>query len=258
MPCKAILTSKLWNWAFLLFLLLVLLYGVSFLPLGEHLEAFEEYLSDHKAMGFVILMVVYLVVSLLAGPILPLQLAAGFAFGLVWGFVAVMIGNGLGALTSFFVGRHMARDCIKRRLNRWPKFQAIDGAIAQKGFQVVLLFRLNPIFPFGIQNYFFSITPVKLRSFISASLIGSIPGTLLYVYVGSIGRDILGRAAYSPIQWALLAAGLIGSALGVWIIARRARNVMRTSGEWGKQAAETQDEIFRSFHSSRMIKKLDV
>ena len=48
------------------------------------------------------------------------------------------------------------------------------------------LLRLSPVVPFNVLNYAFGVTRVSLRDYVLASWIGMMPGTLMYVYLGSI------------------------------------------------------------------------
>ncbi len=57
------------------------------------------------------------------------------------------------------------------------------------GWKIVLLTRLSPIFPFNLLNYAFGVTQVSLKDYILGS-IGIIPGTLMYVYIGSLASNI--------------------------------------------------------------------
>jgi uncharacterized membrane protein YdjX (TVP38/TMEM64 family) len=106
-----------------------------------------------------------------------------------------------------------------------PRFQAVERAVARRGFQIVLLLRLSPVFPFNLLNYALGLTPVRFGPYLLASWIGMLPGTLLYVYVGAAGRAA-GQAAPRTLGEQLLFYGGLAAAVGVtwWIttIARRA------------------------------------
>src|SRR2546422_7417182 len=53
-------------------------------------------------------------------------------------------------------------------------------------WKIVLLTRLSPVFPFTLLNYTFGLTRVKLSHYVLASWLGMIPGTVMYVYLGSL------------------------------------------------------------------------
>lgn len=166
-------------------------------------------------------------VAFLPGSILTL--GAGAVFGIVAGTIYAFIGATLGAIAAFLVGRYLARGWVAGKIKDNPKFLAIDRAVGQAGFKIVLLTRLSPVFPFNLLNYAYGITAVSWRDYALAS-VGMIPGTLMYVYIGSLAGSLatLGSASavtHSELQWALRIVGMAATvAVTVYItrIARRA------------------------------------
>lgn len=162
-----------------------------------------------------------------------LTLGGGVLFGLVRGTFYVFIAATLGATCAFLIGRYLTRGWVERQLADRPKFRAISQAVAREGFKIVLLTRLSPIFPFNLLNYAFGVTQVSLRDYVLGS-VGMIPGTLLYVYLGSLVGNLadLGRASATPSTpylWALRLIGLLAT-LGVTVyITRLARNALQTA-----------------------------
>lgn len=74
------------------------------------------------------------------------------------GSVYVFVGATLGAIAAFWVGRYLARDWVSRKIEDNASFSAIDQAVAEEGFKIVLLTRLSPVFPFNLLNYAFGLT----------------------------------------------------------------------------------------------------
>lgn len=146
-----------------------------------------------------------------------LTIAAGVIFGLTRGLVLVSIGSMCGAAAAFFLGRTLARDWVRVRSERWPKFHALDRAIARHGFWVVFLTRLSPVIPYGLLNYTYSVTGVRARDYLLASWVGMLPASLLYVYAGtaaaSLSEVISGHAPVgwqgSVVLWVGLAATIV-------------------------------------------------
>lgn len=79
------------------------------------------------------------------------------------------------------------REPVEGLLDENPKFRALDTAIAKEGFKVILLLRLSPIFPFALSNYLYGVTSVGFSEYMMGTLIGFFPGTLAYVYGGTVG-----------------------------------------------------------------------
>ncbi|MFM7365037.1 MAG: TVP38/TMEM64 family protein [Cuspidothrix sp.] len=121
------------------------------------------------------------------GSLLTLQ--GGYLFGLLWGSIYVLIAALSGAILSFLIGRYLSRNWVYKQLEKYPKFKLIDQAVAKEGWKIVLLTRLSPIFPFNLLNYGFGVTQISIRDYILGSL-GILPGTIMYVYVGSLAVNI--------------------------------------------------------------------
>jgi uncharacterized membrane protein YdjX (TVP38/TMEM64 family) len=173
---------------------------------------------------------VYNLATVLLIPGSVLTLGSGILFGPVWGSIYVAIAATLGATIAFWIGRNFARGWVSRQIAKYPKFAAIDRAVAQEGFKIVALTRLSPLFPFNLLNYAFGITQVSLRDYVLGS-IGMIPGTILYVYLGSllgslamIGAKTQADPKTVALQWTIKIIGLIATiAVSVYItkIAKR-------------------------------------
>ena len=156
------------------------------LPLKEYLQRFLEWAGDLGPWGPVLLAAAYVPACVLFVPGSVLTVGAGLAFGVVTGTVAVSAGSVAGASLAFILGRTLARGWVEGMIAGNAKFRAIDRAVARQGFKIVLLTRLSPIFPFNLLNYAFGLTRVSFRDYVLASWIGMLPGTVLYVYLGSL------------------------------------------------------------------------
>jgi uncharacterized membrane protein YdjX (TVP38/TMEM64 family) len=118
-----------------------------------------------------------------------------------------------------------------RRIESNPRFKAIDEAVAREGWKIVGLTRLSPAFPFNLLNYAFGVTRVSPRDYILASWIGMMPGTVMYVYIGSLAGDLAtlgaGQQARSPAEWTLSAVGLLATVAVTVYVTRLARTALK-------------------------------
>jgi uncharacterized membrane protein YdjX (TVP38/TMEM64 family) len=137
---------------------------------------------------------IYILACVLFVPGSILTIGAGVLFGVVWGSIYVSIAATVGATAAFVLGRYLMRDWVARRIENNVRFRAIDDAVAREGWKIVVLTRLSPVFPFNLLNYAFGLTKVRLLDYVAASWAGMIPGTVMYVYIGSLSGD-LARAA---------------------------------------------------------------
>lgn len=108
--------------------------------------------------------------------------------------------------------------------------QAVDQAITDEGWQVVALMRLSPLVPFNLQNYFFGATEVRVVPYIAATFFGIMPGSAMYVYLGTLGHAAATGDLGSIPKIALLVAGLAASAVVVAIVGRKAKAKLHQIG----------------------------
>jgi uncharacterized membrane protein YdjX (TVP38/TMEM64 family) len=199
------------------------------------LTGFLETVRGLGAWGPVIVGGAYIPACLFFLPGSLLTLFGGFAFGgTLRGLAAVTAcisaGSTLGATAAFLVGRSVARDWIERKVAVHPRFRALDAAVAGQGFKIVLMTRLSPVFPFNLLNYAFGLTRVSFRDYVLGSWMGMLPGTILYVYIGStvgaLADVVAGKIERSPAQQALFYAGLAATLAVTIVVARIARRAL--------------------------------
>jgi uncharacterized membrane protein YdjX (TVP38/TMEM64 family) len=181
--------------------------------------------------GMVIFVLVYILAAIFLLPAVVLTLGAGAIFGIAKGFVLVSIAETLGAAAAFFVGRYLVRDWVYRLIQGNPTLLAIDEAVAREGWRIVGLVRLSPAFPFILLNYAFSVTRVSPREYVLASWIGMMPGTVMYVYLGSLAGNLAllgsGQRVHTPADWALYAFGLLSTLAVTIYVTRLARAALK-------------------------------
>ncbi|GAB4319452.1 MAG: hypothetical protein OHK0047_01590 [Leptolyngbyaceae cyanobacterium] len=191
------------------------------------------WIKNLGSVGVVAFVVIYNLATVLFIPGSLLTLGGGALYGVFWGSVYVVIAATLGATIAFLIGRYYARSWVAKQLQGHPKFQAIDQAVAREGVKIVLLTRLSPIFPFNLLNYAFGATCVSLKDYVIGS-IGMIPGSVMYVYLGSLVGDIavLGMpqeisAQAQTVQWLIKIVGFLATvtvSLYLTRIAKKALN----------------------------------
>ena len=100
--------------------------------------------------------------------------------------------------------------------------EMLDKAVGKSGWKIVLLTRLSPLLPFNLLNYAFGLTQVRFRDYVLGSWIGMLPGTLLYVYLGSLAHSVeeivTGNVQQTPLQRLLFITGLVATLLiSLWL-----------------------------------------
>ncbi len=119
---------------------------------------------------------------------------------------------------------------MEAKVARDPRFRAIDQAVAEQGFLIVLLTRLSPAFPFTLLNYAYGLTRVRFRDYFLASWLGMLPGTILYVYLGTLVGDladlIAGRVESGLGGKIFFAVGLVLTVILTVLVTRIARKAL--------------------------------
>lgn len=205
---------------------LALVAAVFLLPLKEVLEAFTAYVKELGWIGLLLFVGMYAISAVFLFPASVLTLGAGAAFGLVYGMVAVSLGSTLGAALAFLVGRYAAREKVRAKFADGEKFNAVDRAVAEKGWKIVALLRLSPVFPYVALNYLLGLTGVKFQHFVLASWIGMLPGTLLYVYVGFAARTAVEEPDMLKRMYTVI--GLLVTLAVTIYVTRLARRAMKS------------------------------
>lgn len=215
-----------WQWFCYAAIAATLLVAARYFHVQNRLREALDWVGGLGVWGAVLFVVIYALAAVLLVPGAVLTLGAGAVFGLIRGTVLVSIASTLGAACAFLVGRYLAREAVARKIAGNPRFVAIDRAVAGEGWKIVLLTRLSPVFPYTLLNYAFGLTPVKLGHYVLASWIGMMPGTVMYVYLGTLAQAGLGGRARSPGEWALYAVGLLATVAVTLFVTRLARRAL--------------------------------
>lgn len=141
--------------------------------------------------------------------------AGGILFGVALGIPLTVLGVALGSTGALAIGRYVARERVARAFGGDRRFQALDRAVRRKGWRIVALARLTPVFPFSIGNYAFGLSGIPAWNYLFASGLGTIPSNAVYVYVGSLTGSLAAASAEgrtrTPVEWALLVGGLVAT-----------------------------------------------
>lgn len=146
----------------------------------------EENIRSFGPMAPLVFTAMFSVAVILAVPGGPITLLAGSLFGVIQGTIVVSAGSTIGAMAAFLIARYAARDQVARWLEGNPKFARMDELIKKRGFIVIALVRLIPLFPFNLVNYGMGLTSVSFGYYVIMSWLCMLPGTILYVTGGDV------------------------------------------------------------------------
>ena len=203
--------------AFLKFLLL-LIFAAIVIHLGLftdlwrelHPARLRELVLSKGTLAPLFFILIYLVIVITSIPVAPFAVFAGTVFGPVMGTIYVTISATLGAYITFFISRFLAREWVQNFLKKyWPAADKYSEKLEKKGFETVLLLRLLIFLPFNELNMALGVSKVRVRDYLLATAIGIIPGSLLYVFFGSILIELeWGKIVIAVIIFVLVLFGL--------------------------------------------------
>ncbi len=195
------------------------------------IAAFLEWVQRTGPWSALLFGVAYIPAAVLLMPASVLTLGAGFVFGVAKGTVIVSLGSTAGAAVSFVVARTVGRDWVAGRLAERPALAAVANAVASDAFKVVLLTRLSPLLPFNLLNYVFGLSEVPFGTYLLASWIGMLPGTIMYVAIGSAAQSVAaalsGSVRRTHGEQMLFTVGVVATVIVTVFIARKARRALR-------------------------------
>lgn len=195
--------------------------------MNEFMQTLLIWVEGFGLWGPLLFVGLYIIACVFLLPGSALTLGAGALFGVVRGSILVSLASTLGATAAFLVGRYLARSWVVTKIDANPKFKAIDEAVAKEGWKIVGLTRLSPVFPFSIQNYAYALTRVGLKDYIIASWIGMMPGTVMYVYLGSLARLGVDAQQGGTAQVAFRIVGLLATVAVTLLITRVAKRALQ-------------------------------
>ncbi len=149
-------------------------------------------------------------------PLVPLPasvmtITGGLAFGPLWGTLAALAGATTRACGQFGIARLLGRDAVAKLLR--GRAASLNARLGRNSFKTVLLIRLIPNFPFDVQNYWVGCTQVRFIPFAFATVLGLIPWSIAFVY---LGYSLTDPAQGWKLVLALLAIAGLLLATGAW------------------------------------------
>lgn len=221
---------KIQNIALKIFLLAAIIWGAYGFNRAGLLEALISWIKGLGPASPAVFFLVCTLAVVFFTPSFLLTFAGGFLFDFWTASSLSILGSGLGALCAFLIGRYLARAPVEKWASRSREFGKVRSLVEKKGWKIVLLARLSPLFPFLIANYAFGTTRMNARHYFFASLVGTIPSALVYTYSGRLAGSLAGvdSRARTPQEWGLLGIGLAASVAITLYLRRLAQAELRS------------------------------
>jgi len=169
---------------------------------------------------------IFVVAAFVFVPRTVLTLGIGGLYGLPV-IPVIVIGSTIGGILAFLMARYLAAAHVQRWIDRHPPMRVIADAVDDEGWRIVALLRFASPTPSSVQNYLFGVTRIGFWPYALATVVFIIPQTVLYVYLGSVGRSVLLGDVSSPLGAivTLVAVGCLAAT--VFLIWQKARASLR-------------------------------
>jgi uncharacterized membrane protein YdjX (TVP38/TMEM64 family) len=154
----------------------------------DTLKAYRKVLLDLVQSHFFAAAAAYVAIYVLATALsipgaVVLTLAGGFLFGAFYGAGLAVVGATIGATALFLIARNLMQGRTLDRLG--AKAAALGERVRNDAWSYLLVLRLVPLFPFFLVNIVPAFVGVRLKVFVLTTLVGIIPGTLVYALAGA-------------------------------------------------------------------------
>jgi uncharacterized membrane protein YdjX (TVP38/TMEM64 family) len=133
------------------------------------------------AFTFIILYAAATAISAPGGTFMTV--CGGFLFGPWLATLYIVVGATTGATLLFLAARFMFYDMLHARAGAW--IEKLEAGFQKNALSYLLALRLMPIFPFFIVNLVPAFLNVPLKTYITGTFFGIIPGTFVYASVGA-------------------------------------------------------------------------
>lgn len=217
------INSKLRRWLPLAIVILGAIAGAVFLrdqlsfeALRDNREVLIAYRDAHPVLMPALFIVAYVVIVAFSLPgATAATLTGGFLFGVFPGVVYNVLGATIGAMAIFLAVRSGLGEGLKQRIDASDgKVRRLTDGIRANEVPVLLIMRLVPAVPFFVANLIPAFLGVAALRFAWTTLVGIIPGGLVYTWVGAGLGDVFARGE-APDLGIIFEPYILGPILGL-------------------------------------------
>lgn len=158
-------------------------------------EIISKKIREFGHLSSFIYLLILSILPLFLFPDSVIVIAGGMVFGLFWGTILTSVGSLIGALIAYYLAKYLGSGFVKRFVGK----DLVEMTSGKSGFFLILILRLVPLFPFKVVSYSAGLAEVDTKEFTIATIIGSMPGILVYVNLG----DKVNRIGSSEFYWAI-------------------------------------------------------
>lgn len=161
--------------------------------LAEQRDSLTRVIADHYVLALLGFAVAYAVAVATAFPAASvLTISGGFLFGWFIAGIAVVLSATAGATVLFLAARTSFGAGLRALAG--PRVNRLADAFEDNAFTTMVILRLAPVLPFFVMNIAPALFRVPVTTYAAATLIGIVPGTFAFTYLGSGIESVLVKA----------------------------------------------------------------
>lgn len=184
--------------AIILFFLFDLDEYLTFQALSEHRDRLMEFVTANYLVAALIYMGLYIVAVALSLPGgLLMTVTGGFLFGWIAAGIMTVFAATIGSTLIFMIAATSLGEPLRKKAG--PTLKKLEEGFRENALSYLLFLRLVPVFPFWLVNIAPAFLGVKLSTYVIGTLLGIIPGTFVFAYLGG-GLDSIIREQQSVYQ----------------------------------------------------------
>jgi uncharacterized membrane protein YdjX (TVP38/TMEM64 family) len=164
----------------------------------SQVESIKMFVLGFDIYAPIIFILLFTLAPLIFFPDGILALAGGLIFGFAWGSVYIIMGALCGGTLSFYLARLYGNKMREKLAHE--KLINFQKSVQKHGFVMILLLRLVPLVPFNIISYSAGFSTIRYRDFFFATLMGMMPGVLVYANIGAQSLSFGSREFYISVS----------------------------------------------------------
>ncbi len=143
----------------------------------------ERFIYEHKSFAPILYIAIFTVRTLfIIVPYSGMIMLGGKIFGHIFGFIYSIIAIYLSSSLGFGLGRFLDRKVVERFLKK--ELKSMDSKVEKYGFRIIFFMRVSMLFHFDLLSFASGVTKMKYRDFALGTMLGIIPETFLFTYLG--------------------------------------------------------------------------
>lgn len=174
---------------------------------GLNPDQIQLWLRQSGIWAPIIFIAIYTIATLLILPSTVLNLTSGAIFGPWLGTLWTSIAAIVAAVVAFGFTRTWGRQFVVEKLG--TRLQAVDAEMMAGGLFYMFAIRLQPILPYGLVNFAAGLTAISFRDYFIGTALGTVPGVLPFVMLGSYGLRAVKTGDMLPLLGALLLTAML-------------------------------------------------